>query len=141
MMRRQHTGFTLLEVLVALAILAIAITALVKGSNDHTANAAYLRERSIASWVASNELAKLQLARQWPGLGKRDGKADMGGISWRWQAEVGETPDKDVRKLKITVSQDGKSGATATLQAFLGNPKLRSSGQRRNSETTESGDE
>ncbi len=57
----RHRGFTLLEVLVALAVLAIAMAALIKTGGENTRSAAYLRDKTLAQWVAMNVIAEQRL--------------------------------------------------------------------------------
>jgi general secretion pathway protein I len=120
--KKRATGFTLIEVLVALAVLAIALSALIKGGSDNAANAAYLRDKSLAHWVAINRVAELQLQLQWPATGKRHGTAEMGDREWRWDTEVKTTPDADVRRLIVTVSEPDGEGVLDEVVAFLAKP-------------------
>ena len=62
---RQH-GFTLLEVMVALAVIAFALAAAVSAVSGNTRNAAGLQQRTYAHWVAMNKMAELQISQQWP---------------------------------------------------------------------------
>ena len=54
-------GFTLLEVLVALAVIAIALASIIKAVGTGAANASYLRDKTFAHWVAANRLAQMQI--------------------------------------------------------------------------------
>ncbi|QHS09483.1 type II secretion system minor pseudopilin GspI [Sinimarinibacterium sp. NLF-5-8] len=116
-------GFTLVEMLVAVAILAIAMSAILSGMARYADNAAYLRQRTVALWVAHNRLTELQLQQTWPDLGKSDGTVSMGGSQWLWQAEVLNTQDERLRRVNIRVMAPGqknpKAGAAASLSAFL----------------------
>src|SRR3569833_1152710 len=76
---RHTSGYTLIEILVALAIIATAVAAVVAGVSGYVNNAAYLRDRTVAQWVVSNKIAEMQLATEWPSPGKRRG----GVSSWR----------------------------------------------------------
>jgi general secretion pathway protein I len=109
-MRRVHGGFTLLEVLVALAVLALALGAAIQAVGDYTANQAYLRDRTFALWVARNQLATVQLSGRWPSVGQQKGDAELplGGIDsagreWRWVMQVVQTAEADLRRLDIDV--------------------------------------
>jgi general secretion pathway protein I len=99
--RRYAQGFTLLEVLVALAVVAIALAAAVKAAGENAVNTAYLRDKTLAHWVAMNKVAELQLAATWPAPGVSHGQVSLARREWRWQAEVENTDDPSVRRLRV----------------------------------------
>ncbi len=110
--------------MVALAILAIALAAAVKGTTNYTANATYLRDRTMAHWVAMNRIVEYQLRKEWPATGRQEGTDTMGGLEWYWRAVVAETPDRDLRRLEVEVRQNKKDEeALDHLVAFLGRPR------------------
>lgn len=114
-------GFTLLEVLVALAVLALALAAAVSASAAYVGNQAYLQERTMAHWVARNVLIELQLERQWPGVGKREDIARMSDRDWSWRATIAETPEQDMRRVDIEVwfGEEDKGEPLAGISGFL----------------------
>lgn len=116
---RRARGFTLIEVVVALAVLAVTLGALISGAARYADNAAYLREKTLALWVAHNRLTEIDLQPAWPELGKSDGDAELGGVDWRWDVTVSETPDPKVRRIEITVRPQGQDAGSATLSAFV----------------------
>lgn len=120
----QHRGFTLLEVLVALAVLAIAMAALIKGGAENTRAAAYLRDKTLAQWVAMNVIAEQRLSAGWPSTGTKRGMEEMAKHEWHWELKVAETFDEDVRRLEVAVrGSDDKEGAPLiNLVAFLARP-------------------
>ncbi len=121
--QRRQSGFTLLEVLVALAVLAIALASLVKGISSNAANEAYLRDKTLAQWVAMNVVAEQQLAEKWPDKGKKRGSETMGGHEWFWRYEISDTFDDDVRRLDVKVlADDGEDAALSSVVAFLPKP-------------------
>lgn len=124
MIRRRVSGFTLVEVLVAVAVLAIAMAAVISAMARQASNAGYLRQKTIALWVAHNRLAELQLSNEAPGTGRSDGRVEMAGVEWEWQLSVKETDDERLRRVDITVTGPGqKSGSLAQLNGFLAVPE------------------
>ena len=117
----QARGFTLLEVLVALTVLAIALGALVKSGAEQARTAAFLKEKSVAHWVALNKVAELQLAPQWPALGNQRDSEEMAGHEWDIQVTVAETFDDRVRQLTVAVrGQDrGDAPGLARVIAYV----------------------
>lgn len=114
-------GFTLLEVLVALAVLALSLAAAIRASAAYVGNQAYLQERTLAHWVARNALTEMQLDAQWPGTGTRTDSARMADLDWEWKATISETPDADLRRVEISVwlGDKIKGESLAGLTGFL----------------------
>jgi len=112
-------GFTLIEMLAAVAVLAIAMAAILSGMARYADNAAVLRERSYGLWVAHNRLTEIALERAWPDVGKSDGEAEMGGIEWKWLVEVKKTPDERLRRIDIRVLSPRRKTDAAQLSAFV----------------------
>ncbi len=120
----RANGFTLLEVLVALAVLTIALAALIKGTADNANNAAYLRDKTLAHWVGMNVVAEQRLADKWNEQGVQRGDEEMGQHTWYWSAALAKTFDEDVRRLEVEVRDSDERDTTplATLVAFLPRP-------------------
>jgi general secretion pathway protein I len=85
-----HGGFTLIEVLVALAILAVALGALVKAGSEHTRNTYYLQERTLAHWAGQNLLARYEAGLLAPQRGSREGTLRQADQDWRFEVEIRE---------------------------------------------------
>ncbi len=115
-------GFTLLEVLVALVVLALSLTALVRLSALEARALADLRERTVAHWVAANVLEETRLAESWPATGLRNGSTRMGGREWRWELAVQDTDEPAIRRLDVSVQLSQGDGAGAALTGFVGRP-------------------
>lgn len=112
-------GFTLVEVLVALLVVALALFAVIGVMAQQSRNAAHYKEKTLALWVAHNRLAELQLQPQWPDVGRSDGSAEMAGIEWRWELEVGETEDDRLRRVDIAVRSPADDRNAAEIDGFL----------------------
>jgi general secretion pathway protein I len=122
-MKRLHSsaaaGFTLLEVMVALAVIAIALAAVIQATAMQADHVGYLRDKTFAHWVAMNQLA---LAR-WrpPPPGEQSGSAAQAGREWHWKMAVTTTPDPDLRRIDIEVREHpGDREPLAVLTGFVG---------------------
>lgn len=104
--QKYQSGFTLIEVLIALVILAIAMTTLIISSGELTHNNSRLEDESIASWVAANAIAKARLGLVSPGAGENslNGQEEMFHQQWKWTMSRTNTNDKNTSSLKVTVS-------------------------------------
>ncbi len=123
MAHRTGQGFTLLEILVALAIMSIVVLGFLKGNSTMIANSDYLRDKTLAALVAANRAAELRLAGQWLGESGSEGTDLMADRRWRWRATGKVSPDPDMQIVTIEV-RAGDSPATASplasLTMFLG---------------------
>ncbi|WP_156028537.1 type II secretion system minor pseudopilin GspI [Sphingobium chlorophenolicum] len=110
-------GFTLLEMLVALAVFSLAALALVRlqGVTLHTA--ADLDSKAMAQIVARNLMVEVQTDPTPPSLGNEEGDVDNGGRRWHWSREVKATDDK--RLLQINLTVDGQAGSSPVVLSFL----------------------
>ena len=105
-MLQRNRGFTLLEVLVALTIIALSLGALISTSGSQASNAAYLKQKTIAHWVALNEITKLQVENKWLGKGDTRGTTTMAGYDWYWTRTVIETEDKNTQQVEYRMYTD-----------------------------------
>ena len=132
-MKSVHGGFTLLEVLVALVVLALSLGAVIQAASDYTVNQAYLRDKTFAEWVARNQLATVLLADEWPTIGQKkdvvefpQSSSDRPAREWRWVMQVIQTPEQDLRRLDIEVfplNADDDDAPLARLSGFIGKPQ------------------
>lgn len=112
-------GFTLLEVLVALAIIAIALTAAVRATGVSLDSSAQVKERMFATWIAQNRLAELTARHIFPDLGSSSGEATQAGRNFVWEQIVGVTPNENFRRVEIRVRPTGQEHIAATLIGYL----------------------
>ncbi len=122
---RTQRGFTLLEILVALAVLALAMGAVIKATSDYTVSQAHLRDRTMATWVARNVLADFQVHKEWPSIGEQKDTMEMGGREWDWLARTSQTDEAELRRLDVEVrpADSDDSEPLTTLSGFLIQPK------------------
>ena len=122
---RRSAGFTLVEVLVALAIVAIGMAA-VLGTLSTSANTiSYLRDKTFAQWLALNKIANLRLSGQMTHTGNSDGDTDYAGRKWHWRQEVNATEIPgvsriDVRVRPADVKGDDEHGWYTTVSGIQG---------------------
>jgi general secretion pathway protein I len=123
---RAGRGFTLVEILVALAVLGVALAAGMRAVAQSADGATLLKQRTLALWVAQNRLAAAQLAAPWPSPGTRNGTAVQAGADFVWRETVSGTPNPAFRKIDIVVAERDQSDyALARLTGYLGQPAAR----------------
>jgi general secretion pathway protein I len=120
-LRRCTAAFTLVEVLVALAILAVALAAGFRSIAQSADGATALKAHTLALWVAQNRLALAQLETPAPVPGLRTGSADQAGATFIWHEAIGGTPNPAFRKIEITVADSAAPDyVLARLVGYLG---------------------
>lgn len=102
-LKTSQAGFTLLEVLMALAIVAIALGAAVRVSAMAVDTAELTRERTLALWVAKNTLAEIETVGAWPDSGVRTSEKEMAGLSFMVKEEVTPSANPMFRKVNVHV--------------------------------------
>ncbi len=118
---RHRRGFTLIEILVALTIVAVALAAGMRALAEATDSATLLKQRTLALWVAQNRLAESQLAVPWPDVGTQEGSVVQAGAQFAWKQTITATPNPSFRKLEIVVvQQETPDYALATLVGYVG---------------------
>ena len=111
-------GFTLIEVMVALTVLAVAFAAGYRALGQSTNNAELLKRRALAQWVAQNQLAQMQISRLTAVAGT--GEAREAGIDFVWRTTLTATPNATFRKAEIVVAELAQPGyQLARLTAYL----------------------
>lgn len=125
---KKTEGFTLIEVLVAVAVVAIALAAIIKVGAESGFNLNYLRDRTMAQWVASDRLVEMQAMELW-GSGRDRGRRELAGRTWHWETEISNTPIAELRQVTVRVSDREGGEPLATLQGILGDPQIRGGSQ------------
>ncbi len=132
-MKKTITGFTLLEVLVALAVASIGLAGVIKVAGGNAYNAQYLQEKTLAQWVATNRIAELRVKNDFPAIGKKVGEMEMADRKWYWQQETKAAPLKipgvnianELRLIEINVyaDEDRKTSPLVSLSTYLAKPE------------------
>ena len=104
----RQPGFTLVEILVALTIVAIALMASIRAVGSLTTSAGDMRARTLAQWSAENRLSQIRIQREYPAVGRRNFDCSQGDLPLRCQEDVFGTPNPNFRRVEIQVF-DGNS--------------------------------
>ncbi len=141
---RRHgpRGFTLVEVLVALVVVALGMGALLTTISSSANAIARLRDKSFAQWIALNQISLLRLSGQRPSAGATTGEVEYAGAKWRWRQEVTDQGIAGILRVEVRVAPQvagaGNVGsgskeeetfpATGIAFAFIGSAVMRASG-------------
>lgn len=124
-MSRPARGFTLMEIMVALAVLALALGSLIKLSGEQTASLGYLQSKTVAHWVAMNRVAELAQARFRGQRLRKNGVEEQLGFEWHWRVEIQDTPVEEIKRVEVQVRRDPlDERPVTTLLAFIENPPV-----------------
>lgn len=119
----RQSGFTLLEVLVALVIVALGLMAAFGQVNQTLTVSSRLRDKTLAHWVAANEMTRLRLLAEFPAIGSRSDEVEMARTNWRYTIKVVKTPLDALRRVDISVAFADRPDAVVTsLTGFIGRP-------------------
>jgi general secretion pathway protein I len=116
----KSSGFTLLEVLLAMAVFAIAGVSLLGAAGNNFTHISNLETKMLASWIASNQLVATSIDTTWPPKNNKKGQVTMAGREWYWQQKVIKTTDKDMRAILMEVRlTEGDKQAVTSLITYL----------------------
>ena len=119
-MMRKLTAFTLLEVMVALLIVTITMGAIVDSGGSSAKNTAHLTQKTIASWIAQNQVNLYRAKKTWNNASKVEGKVEMADASWLWKMKVSTTDDPLLRRIDVDVYlNDEDDGIKASATGFI----------------------
>ncbi|WP_019027316.1 type II secretion system minor pseudopilin GspI [Colwellia piezophila] len=122
--RTKQTAFTLIEVMLAMAVFAIAGVALLGVADNNYRHISHLEEQMFANWVASNQLVEVSLDKSWPPKNNKKGEVKMAGRTWYWQQKVIKTTNKELRSvvMEVRLNEDDKL-VTASMMTYLAQSK------------------
>jgi general secretion pathway protein I len=118
---RNNRGFTLIEVLIALAILSIALTAIIKTTSQHIRDTTYLQNKITANWVGTqvmNEIRAgvLKVSDSSDGISQQ---TEMLGKTWIWKAKFISTPNPHIKEINVDVYQKPEKNRLINLVSYL----------------------
>lgn len=120
---KARRGFTLVEVMVALAIAALSLAAVAAAVSQMVDNANSMKERTYAAWIGHNKIAELRLANVVPEVSESSGELTYAGREWTWEAVVSETGVENLFRVDVTVFADAGAGIR-TVTGFIGEPSV-----------------
>ena len=116
---KPSTGFTLVEVLVALAVVAVTLAAGLRAAGALADNTERLQDVASAHWCADNLLVGLRLSKQFPGTGQSQFDCQQLGRDYHGTVDAQVTPNPNFRRIEVRVA-DAQGRVVATLSTVLG---------------------
>jgi general secretion pathway protein I len=115
-------GFTLIEVLAALVIVALGMLGVIEAVTQSARNGTYLREKTLAHWIAMNVVTERRLQPSAPAIGETSGDVDFAGSRWHWRLRVTQTQLESMRRMDVAVraASSPEDSSLATLTGFYG---------------------
>lgn len=121
---RRHTGFTLIEVLVALLVFALIATAAADVGSQYINSYERVRDKTLAAWLADNRINQLRLQEELPGISENTQDVDYGPYRWQVATKILGTPNPYVLRVEIDVAlyrdEASEPRPIHSLSAFLG---------------------
>ncbi|WP_220149726.1 type II secretion system minor pseudopilin GspI [Psychromonas sp. B3M02] len=116
---QQQAGMTLLEVMLALVILATAGLAVMQAASESLRNQDYLQQKTFATWIASNRLAELKIEEEWPGLNWEEEEVEFAGVTWYLRYKGVKTSNNSFRALDVEVSDTKDGQALGYIRTYV----------------------
>ena len=113
-------GFTLIEVMFALLIVALTMGAIVEAGGYSARRASQLTEKTIASWIAQNQVTLYRGKKTWTSLSNKKGSVNMANKDWRWQMKISKTDEPLLRRIDDDVYLQEGSDIKASATGFIG---------------------
>jgi general secretion pathway protein I len=126
----RFSGFTLIEVLAALVIVALGMLGAITAVNQSARNGTYLREKTLAHWVAMNVITERRLQASPPDVAESNGEVEFANARWRWTLRVTQTEVQSLRRMDVSVALTTapEDSSLARLTGFYGTALSTASG-------------
>lgn len=125
-MTLRRSGFTLIEMLLALAVFAYAASSILAVLGQTAKNLSEIETMTFASWVANDRLMELQVDTTWPPKDKEKGERELAGQKWFWQQKVEKTESPELRKVEVEIrAEQASQSSIYTLSTFVTKQKVK----------------
>lgn len=121
---KRTGGFTLIEVMVAMAIAVLALVGVLAAIAQMVDAGLAMRERTYASWIALNKITELRLANNVPEVSESNGEVDYAGLEWAWTATISETGVENLFRVDVEVGYAGNADKIRSVTGFIGEPGI-----------------
>ena len=118
-MKQNNSGFTLIEVLIALAIVSISLGALISISSQDISRAERMQKNMIANWVAQNQITEHRLSNKKIKVGSTKGSILFAKYDWEWELSVSKTSVDNLYRMDVYVSELNKNIVSRNLTGFV----------------------
>ncbi len=121
---KPQAGFTLIEVMVALAIVALSLSAVVASVSQMVQAATAVQERTYASWIAQNKISAIRLSNVTPEVSETDDQVTFASVEWALRTTISETGVENLYRVDVAVSYAGTEQVVRTVTGFIGEPGI-----------------
>lgn len=121
---KPQAGFTLIEVMVALAIVALSLSAVVASVTQMVQAATAVQERTYASWIAQNKISAIRLSNVTPEVSETDDQVTFASVEWALRTTISETGVENLYRVDVAVSYAGTEQVVRTVTGFIGEPGI-----------------
>ena len=118
-------GFTLVEVLVAVAIIGLSLAAVVASMAQMIDSGNAMRERTYAAWIAQNRITEVRVSPRAPEVGDSTGTVEYANTEWTWEMVISETGVNNLFRIDVSVGLADEGGSIRTVTGFVGSPAPR----------------
>jgi general secretion pathway protein I len=121
---KRTAGFTLVEVMVALAIAGLSLAAVAASISQMIQAGSAMQERTYASWIAQNKITELRLSNELPEVSESNGEVEFAALEWAWSATISESGVENLFRVDVEVSHAGSDDVIRTVTGFIGEPAV-----------------